>query len=93
MKPHPFETKNFLAIYWSAAISILLGYIVVRWGQEKEILTLIIGLLSTTIGAVIGYYFGASNEKKHPTTPLGTTTADISATIITDTTEPNQNAQ
>lgn len=82
MKPL-FDTKSFIACYLAVVAPLLLFYILYRWGQEKEILTLIIGLLSTIVGGLLGYYFGSSIDKKHP--PIGASSAEISATITTDT--------
>ena len=63
----------------------MLGYIIYRWGQEKEILTLIIGLIGGTIlGMPLGVYYSGNTTKKEPTTitqtgenPVATTVAPI----------------
>lgn len=73
-QPHDVDnrTRANLAYFWSFVTALLLGYIVVKWGQEKEILTLVIGLISGTIlGGVFGIYFGGSLTKKpEPTIPV-----------------------
>jgi len=62
------ETRTVLAVYWSFVSSLLLGYILVKYGGEKEILTLIIGLIGgTVLGGIFGVYFGSTVNKKEPT--------------------------
>lgn len=85
------DPQKILAYFWSVAAFLFIGYILIRFGQEKEILTLIIGIIGGTIlGGIYGVYFNASHAKKVTETP-GTTTADISATITTSPTEPGVN--
>lgn len=58
-------TRANLAYFWSIVTALILGYIVIKWGSEKEILTLIIGLVGgTIIGGIFGIYFGGSLAKK-----------------------------
>lgn len=62
------KTQSYLAYYWSIVASLILGYIVYKWGDQKEILTLIIGLISGTIlGGIFGVFFGGTLNKKAPT--------------------------
>lgn len=64
------KTRANLAYFWSFVSSIILCYIVYEWGQEKEILTLIIGLIGgTVIGGIWGTYFGSSLTKKAEANP------------------------
>ena len=56
--------RSLLAIIWSIAAIRMLWYILVNYGQEKEILTLLIGLVGgTIIGNIFGTYFAASYRK------------------------------
>lgn len=86
------DPKKGLSYFWSFVTALMLGYIIYKWGNEKEILTLIIGLIGgTIIGSIMGLWFGGTNTKIHPPAE-GKTTADISATITTDTaTKPEEN--
>ena len=53
--------RSVLAIIWSLAAIHFINYILIRHGSEKEILTLIIGLVGgTIIGPIFGTYFGAN---------------------------------
>lgn len=78
------DPKKGLSYFWSVVSAVILGYIVYRWGNEKEILTLIIGLIGGTIlGGIMGLWFGGTNNKHTTTTtdPNGTTTtAEINVT-------------
>jgi len=79
------RTRAILAYGYSIFVGLSLGYIIVVHGDQKEILTLIIGIIGGTIlGGVYGTYFAASNNKGVNPSPEGTTTADISATITTE---------
>lgn len=67
------KTRANLAYIWSGIAGLILAYIVVKWGDQKEILTLIIGLLGGTIlGGIFGIYFGGSitTKKPEPTVPI-----------------------
>lgn len=76
------KTRANLAYALTGFVIVSLSYIIVRFGERVEILTLIIGIIGGTIlGAVLGTYFAASNNKSTPTQPDGSTTAEISATI------------
>ncbi len=75
------KTRANLAYALTGFVIVSLSYIIVRFGDRVEILTLIIGIIGGTIlGAVLGTYFAASNNNKisHPD---GSTTAEITATI------------
>ena len=76
------KTRAILAYGYSIFVGLSLGYIIVVHGDQKEILTLIIGIIGGTIlGGVYGTYFAASNNKNTPSQPDGSTTAEITATI------------
>lgn len=78
--------RAILAYFWSVVTAFLLYYILRNWGQEKEILTLVIGLIGGTIlGGVFGVYFGASH--KVPLSDQKTTT-EITADSTVITQEP-----
>jgi len=67
------KTRANLAYIWSVGAIAMLAYILYMWGSQKEILTLIIGLLGGTIlGGIFGVYFGGSTTAKKPdnTTPV-----------------------
>lgn len=61
------QTRSNLAYIWSVGAIIMLGYILYKWGDQKEILTLVIGLIGGTIlGGIFGVYFGGSTTAKKP---------------------------
>lgn len=79
-----FDTRSAIAIIWTFACIWFIGYILVRFGDQKEILTLIIGLISGTIlGSIFGTYFGATPTNK-PNMPAGSSSAEITASITTE---------
>lgn len=60
-----YRTRANLAYMWSVFAGGILAYIVIRWGDKMEILTLIIGLIGgTVLGGIFGIYFGGSLTKK-----------------------------
>lgn len=68
--------REFLAVLWSFAAIIMLGYVLVRFGDKVEILTLIIGTLTgTIIGGIYGYYFSSTHKDKPTSSETVTTTA------------------
>lgn len=72
------DTQRTLALYWSFVASLMLGFILYKYGDKIEILTLVIGLLSgTVIGGIFGTFFSANHMKN---TPPGTTSVDIQST-------------
>jgi len=71
------KTRAVLAYGWSLFVMASVGYIIVVFGKEKEILTLLIGFITGVISTVFGVYFAASHTKA-PNNTDGTTTADIS---------------
>lgn len=57
--------RSVLAVLWSLASIHFINYILIKFGSEKEILTLIIGLIGgTVIGAIFGTYFGGTYRKQ-----------------------------
>ncbi len=75
------RTRANLAYIWTCIAGLILGYIVYMWGNEKEILTLIIGLIGgTVLGGIFGIYFGGSINKKpdgNPTVNTGDNTTVV----------------
>jgi len=60
------EIRGVLALIWSAATIYFIDYILKHYGDQKEILTLIIGLLSgSIIGGIFGTYFSSSHKGKN----------------------------
>ena len=77
------RTRANLAYIWSAIAGLILAYIVLKWGDQKEILTLIIGLIGgTVLGGIFGIYFGGSIATKKPDQPTITQTGDSPQTIV-----------
>lgn len=65
------KTRAHLAYLFSISSIIMIFYIIYMWGKEKEILTLIIGLIGgTMLGSVSGMYFGGSTSGKKPDTSV-----------------------
>jgi len=90
MKEIITNVRAILALFWSIASAFFIFYILKNWGHEKEILTLIIGLIGgTVLGGIFGVYFGASH--KSASTTDTTTTTDIQATITTTPKEEDKN--
>lgn len=59
--------RALMAYFWNIMVAAMLFYILIEFGKEKEILTLIIGIIGGTIlGGIFGVYFGAT----HKTTPI-----------------------
>ena len=84
MDENTIVVRRWLAKFWSFVGAALLFYILIMYGGEKEILTLVIGIVSGTIlGGIFGVYFGGTMQKPAPAGQQGTTTADISATVTT----------
>lgn len=76
-------TQQFImACFWSFVAAGMLIYIVIRFGDRVEILTLIIGILGgTVIGGIFGVYFGSTMHKRNETVLPGN--ASIQMTAIT----------
>lgn len=70
---HDTITRAKLAYIWTFITGAILMYIVYRWGDKMEILTLIIGLIGGTIlGGIFSIYFGGSIGKKPDGNPTVT---------------------
>ncbi len=79
-------TRNILAYYWSVILSTFVGYCLYKFGEQKEVLMLLIGFITGTIGTILAVYFSANHNPQQG--EPGNTTANISATITkTDATE------
>lgn len=63
------KTRNNLAYIWSFAVIIFVGYIIVRFGEYKEILTLIIGFITGVAGTILALYFGGVLNNKNTAKP------------------------
>jgi hypothetical protein len=61
------RTRANLAYIFAFGSIGMLSYILYMWGNQTEILTLIIGLIGgTLLGSVSGVYFGGSSSPKKP---------------------------
>ncbi|MCW3111349.1 MAG: hypothetical protein JWQ09_5855 [Segetibacter sp.] len=68
------KTRANLAYIFAFGSIIMLGYILYRWGDKTEILTLVIGLIGgTLLGGVSAVYFGGSTGTKKPDTTVSST--------------------
>lgn len=77
------KTRANLAYIFAFGSIFMLCYILYMWGNQKEILTLIIGLIGgTLLGSVSGVYFGGSSSPKKPDTTI-TQTGDAPTNNIT----------
>lgn len=84
------DPRFILALFWSLFCALSIGYIIVHYGDDKNILLLIIGFLTGGVmGGIMGVYFNGSNEKKDHTP--GTTITDATIKTVT-TTPPPENA-
>jgi hypothetical protein len=82
------KTRANLAYVWSIAAILFIGFILVRWGDQKEILTLIIGLIGgTVLGGVFGVYFGGTSVPGKKPDNIVQQTGD---SPVTNLTPPNQ---
>lgn len=84
----PKVTEQFtLAIMWSFAAIGWITFILIKYGGDKGVLNLIIGLISgAIINSLFGTYFSANTTKKTDVPPGTTTTTD--AVVKTVTTAP-----
>lgn len=81
------KTRANLSYIWSVGAIVMLAYILYKWGDKTEILTLVIGLIGGTIlGGIFGVYFGGNTttKKADNTTPI---TGD-NATVVNNPTPP-----
>ena len=76
--------RAVLSYFWSVFSAFLLGYIVMRWGDKMEILTLIIGLIGGTIlGGIFSVYFVTTHRAQSTETQKTTTEITDEGTTIT----------
>lgn len=82
------DSLRFKYLFWFCAGVVLLGFglsifaIIINPAQIVLVLTF---WLSGGVGTCIGYQVGSSANKAKPPENTGTATADISATITTET--------
>jgi len=82
------RTRSGIAYISIIAVWILIGYIIVRFGDKTEILTLIIGFISGSASTILALYFGGVlNAKPKPPLLPGSTTAEVNITANTTTDE------
>ena len=77
--------RTIMSYFWCVVVAAMLFYILVEFGKEKEILTLIIGIIGGTIlGGIFGVYFGANHKA-----PIidSKTTAEVTDEKVNITTE------
>lgn len=56
--------RPFLSIIWSLFAMASLWFILVKYGDKTEILTLLIGFITgTVIGSIFGVYFNDSHKQ------------------------------
>lgn len=71
------KTRANLAYILIVGGLIMIGYILYRWGDHTEILTLIIGLIGgSLLGSPISVFFGGSTSTKKTDPPVVTTNAE-----------------
>ena len=86
-EPQDNKTRGNLAYIFALGAIIMLGYILYRWGDKTEILTLVIGLIGgTLLGGVSSVYFGGTTNPKKPDT--NTTATGDNTTVVNN---PAQN--
>lgn len=60
-----FGIREILAIYWSIVLTIMLIYIVIMFGKDNiQILTLLIGFITGSVGSLFGFYFMSTHKEK-----------------------------
>lgn len=78
------KTRGNLAYIFAIGAIIMLAYILFRWGDKTEILTLVIGLIGgTLLGGVSSVYFGGTTNTKKPDTNVNAadnTTVNVAQT-------------
>jgi len=73
-QPQDEKTRSNISYMYVLGALILLGYILFRWGDKMEILTLIIGLIGgSLLNGPNAVYFGG-NTKKADTAVTGNNT-------------------
>ncbi len=92
MLEHMKEVIGLLIVVSGAA---LLWYIIINYGQEKEVLFTVLGAASSTLSTVLGAYYTISENRKAKNPPLSPTNVDtvqieankaeVSADTVTNT--------
>ena len=63
MKEFFADTRKVLAFFWSLVSAAILIFVVIKYGNDKATLNLILGLLGgTVLGGIFGVYFGSSMD-------------------------------
>lgn len=57
------EIRGVIALILILSYVFMVAYIIVTYGKDREVLMFITGVITTTTGGVIGYYFGATHKK------------------------------
>lgn len=76
------KTRSNLAYIWTVSINLSIFYILWRFGNHLEVLTLIIGFIAGTANTILALYFGGVLAKSTSPTP-GTAEVSITATALT----------
>jgi len=84
------KTRNNLAYIWSVAVIVMISYIIVKFGEYKEILTLIIGFITGVAGTILALYFGGVLSNKPNSGKPGQTTAEVNITATTQPADENK---
>jgi hypothetical protein len=80
--PQDSKTRSNISYMYVLGALILLGYILFRWGDKMEILTLIIGLIGgSLLSGPNAVYFGGNTAKKAE--PTVTQTGDSPVANVT----------
>lgn len=85
------KTRAIISYLYVGGALLLLGYILFKWGDKMEILTLIIGLISgSLLSGPNAVYFGGNTKKSDvPTTPVtGDNTTVNNNPIVTTSDAP-----
>lgn len=73
-QPNPSQdekTRAIISYLYVVGAIVLLGYILYRWGDKMEILTLIIGLIGgSLLSGPNAVYFGGNTKKSDTSTPV-----------------------
>lgn len=73
-------TQAILSYFWSIFTAVIFSYVVVKYGDYKEILLLIVGYISGYMSNILGVYF-AANKDKEPSKVTTETNEDGSVKI------------
>jgi hypothetical protein len=94
MKP-TLDTRTFLAVFWSLATAGILTYVVIKHGDDKGMLNLIVGAVLGLISGILGTYFSMNVSHKEGTTATpgeGTpaVSVDTNTTVTTAVTDAQE---